>query len=481
MLPRAAAKYGGPLRTPSDIPKSASPAAPSNLSLSTSLWELVTLAVPSSLFVLLTNGYRVVDQYWVDRISVDAQAAVGATMFVVVMAYATFELLSAGAGPLVARATGADDPEIRKTILGQSLFGGIVLAAGWTVLGTLAAEPIAASLGLEDAAREEASAYLRALALTCLPLVLTPLLDQAFLALGDAKTPLGLHALAVAANLVLTPLFVVGLDAGVAGAALASNISRGLATSWGVVNLARRTGVSAANIRPGPQLARVIRIGTPMALSTALYGGVYWVMLSVAVSPLGPAVNAALGIGWSALEGLSWPIFHGVALAAASIVGRRIGARDPRGAYRAALFGLIPTTLLGAAATVLFTGFGETLTAPFASDPEVHRQAVRYALIVGASQLFVALETTAEGVLAGAADTRAVLWTSAPLNLLRAPLAWLAALHLGWGADGIWWVITLTTMVKAALKLTLVIRGRWTQLVLDDDSHIERRDLTDVS
>ena len=425
---------------------------------------LLQLAGPSALFVLLTNGYRVVDQYWVDRISVAAQAAVGSTMFVLVVAYASYEVLSAGAGPLVARASGAAEPVARRQVLGAALWGGLVLAAAWALLGGVFAPQLAASLGLEAEARLEATRYLRVLALTGLPLVLTPLVDQAFIATGDAKTPLALHGLALVANLFLTPWFVLELGLGVGGAALASTLARALATGWGILVLARRTGLTLGDLGPGPQLRRVIRIGLPMAGNTALYGGVYWIMVDVAVSPLGPEVNAALGIGWSALEGLSWTLFHGLALAAGSIVGRHLGAGDPNAAAAAARSTLGPTLALGAAATAVFVFGGDTLTGWFASDPEVHRVAMSYAIIVGYSQLFVALETTAEGILAGAGDTRGVFLTSAPFNLLRVPLAWAFALPLGFGAEGLWWVITGTTVAKAGVKLARVAGGAWLRI-----------------
>lgn len=135
----------------------------------TSLRELCALALPSSLFVLLTNSYRIVDQYWVDRISVAAQAAVGATMFVLVVAFASFEMLSAG------RATGGEDPVTRRTVLGEAIFSGFLLASLWTLIATFFAGSISASLGLDEIAQAEAKVYLHVLGLTCLPLVLTPL------------------------------------------------------------------------------------------------------------------------------------------------------------------------------------------------------------------------------------------------------------------------------------------------------------------
>ena len=56
-------------------------------------------------------------------------------MFVLVVAYASFELLSAGAGPLIARATGAGDEATRRDVVGQGIVGAMVLAVLWTALG----------------------------------------------------------------------------------------------------------------------------------------------------------------------------------------------------------------------------------------------------------------------------------------------------------------------------------------------------------
>ena len=47
-----------------------------------------------------------------------------------------------------------------------------------------------------------------------------------------------------------------------------------------------------------------------MGLGVAAYALTYWGILATTVSPMGPHVNAALGIGFSALEGVTWPAFH---------------------------------------------------------------------------------------------------------------------------------------------------------------------------
>jgi MATE family multidrug resistance protein len=316
-------------------------------------------------------------------------------------------------------------------------------------------------LGLSGETGIECERYLRALSWTLLPLVLTPLLDQAFLGMGNARTPMLLHGLSLLLNVVLTPILIHVAGLGVVGAAVASNLSRGVATAIGLWQLQALTGFSAAELRLGGQIVRILRIGIPMATGTALFALVYWGMLKTSISPLGAHTNAALGIGFSALEGFTWPLFHGVSLATASLVGRCLGAGRPDLARNVLRSALPVSTVLGAVASAAFYLAASPLTGLFTDDPRVHRAAVEYATVLAASQLFVAWEALSEGVLVGAGDTRTVFWFSAPLNILRIPLAWWLAFPLGLGAAGVWWAINLTTYGKALLKGWAAWRGRW--------------------
>lgn len=435
--------------------------------------ELLALALPSMAFVILTNAYRSVDQYWVQHVSTDAQAAIGSSTFVLIGAYAVFNLTSVGCAALTARATGANEPARRRSVIGNALAAAAGLSLVVTALGLLGSDAAAGALGLEGASRTECARYLRAISLTVLPLALTPTVDQAFVATGDTRAPMVLQALSLALNAVLTPLFMLpevfgapGLGLGVVGAALASNLSRAVSTGIGVVLLSRRVGLRLVDLVPGVELPTILRIGVPASAGVFLYAGVYWAMLRTSISPLGAHVNAALGIGFSALEGFTWPAFYGISLAVSSLVGRALGAGDLDRAKRAVRLAYPMITLAGLGATLAFWLGGRWLTGLFTDDPLVHAAATQYAVILAASQLWVAWEALGEGVLNGAGDTRTVFWASVPLNLLRVPLAWWLALHLGWGAAGVWWAINATTWVKAGLKGLAVARGRWQHLKL---------------
>lgn len=429
---------------------------------------MLRLAVPAMLFGVLTQAFRSVDQFWVKDISSAAQAAVGASVFVVIAMFALFELPALGAAPLIARATGGNDPALRRRVLGAAIVANLLLCAGVMALVIPLAPTLAQWLGLRDAPAREFTAYVVALSATILPWAFTPLVDASFVAMGNTRLPMKLHALALGLTLLLTPLFIYpeaggipGLGLGIAGAALSANAARLLSCGLGFYALVADTELRLADLRVGPELRRVVRIGAPMSVGTLWYAGVYWFLLRTSVSPQGPHVNAALGIGFSALEGVTWPAFHGIGLAVSSVVGRALGAGRPDLARAAIGLALPLSTAAGFLAAAVFFFGGHGLTGLFTEDPLIHATATGYALALAWSQPFVAWETLAEGVLAGAGDTRTVAAWSMPLNFLRIPLAWILSFPLGWGPAGVWWAINFTSFAKALGKGSSALRGGW--------------------
>ena len=309
-----------------------------------------------------------------------------------------------------------------------------------------------------------ATVYLRWLALCGFPLVIAPLIDAVFIAIGRSTRVMALQLLATLLNIILNPLFIYSMEFGIAGAAVATGLSRGASVLIGLYLIARDFHPARTDFRIDSSLGRIIRIGLPISWGIALYALVYWALIRVAVSPLGPAVNAALGIGYSALEGFTWPVFWGISLGVASLIGRYLGARRPDLARQTIVVAFPLISGLGFSAALIYWFGAEMLCGLFSNDPEVLREANAYARILAISQLFVAYECLAEAVLEGSGDTRPILVWSAPWNICRVPFSWYFAIHLGIGPAGIWWVIRCTTLIKAARKWSVVLRGGWQRI-----------------
>ncbi len=423
--------------------------------------SLIYLTFPTALSAMLNNAYRVIDQYAVQWLGVDAQAAIASCTFVLIAFFAGYTIFASGAISLVARAVGGGKIQEQQRLIGSALMsallaGILILSASgflapWTVL----------SLGLQGDLAVQAETYLRWHALYCLPQAVMPTLDAIFIAYGRTKTVLVLQITASALNLLLNPVCIYVLGFGIGGSAMATGISEGIAVILGLILLSRTQGFDFKVFRLNKHALRIIKVGLPMCWGTLVFAGVYWALLRWVISPLGPAVNAALGIGFSVLEGFTWPVFWGFSMGIASIVGRCLGAGELAKAKKAIQLAFRLVTLFGLLASSVFWWGGEVLAGMFTNDANVLQQAVLYAQVLAFSQLFVAYEALAEGILSGAGKTKAIFYWSAPLNILRIPCCWLFAIHYGYGAAAVWWVINASTILKSLGKWSTVVSGRW--------------------
>jgi MATE family multidrug resistance protein len=438
--------------------------APSMSADDVSARSALRLAVPATISGILTQLYRPLDQYFVAGLGQDAQAAIGSMTFVLILFAASFLAVSAGAAPLVARATGARDPEERRRILGAGMFACGALALLFMVCGAVLVDPIVGTLGVDAGVAREARGYLQMLLLTGFSVVFAPLVMGVFASMGDTRLPLVLQIVNVALNAALNPILIYRAGLGTAGAALATSIAQTASVVVGVVILSRRTGLGWRHVRPGPAMSRIIAVGAPIAVATGLYAAVYMAMLRTSISPLGPAVTAGLGIGFGALEGITWPLYMGGSTALSSMIGRCLGAGRPDLAWEAVARLRLPVFALGVLSGGVFWFAGPWLVSLFAADDAVYREGVRYALCLAWSQPCVAFEAYAEGVLGGAGDSRKLFWTTVPFNVLRVPLAWFLAIQLGFGPAGVWWAINLTSLMKAVAKGIIVQQGGWSRL-----------------
>jgi putative MATE family efflux protein len=281
----------------------------------------------------------------------------------------------------------------------------------------------------------------------------------AFRSAGDTRTPFLLLGASVLLNLVLDPLMILGwgpLPAlGVYGAALATVLTRGLGFLVGVVLLYRRGG-----IRPDwslPVARTIARIGLPTMLTGVLFSVIYMLLVRV-VGQFGTPAIAALGVGHK-IEGVSYMICVGFGLAAETLVGQNLGAGQPGRARQAgwltARMAAVPAAALG----VVFLAVPEAIAGIFTSDAAVIRDATAYLRAVALAQLAAAFENVLEGGLTGAGYTLYTMIAVVVISALRIPLADLVSGPFG--LAGIWWMLALTAMGRAAAMTALWHWGGW--------------------
>jgi Na+-driven multidrug efflux pump len=156
---------------------------------------------------------------------------------------------------------------------------------------------------------------------------------------------------------------------------------------------------------------------------------------------------------------LSYITCIGFGLAAETLVGQNLGARDPGRARTAgwltARLAAVPSAILA----VIFLLVPETLVGVFTTDPAVIEAGSLYLRTAAIAQFTMAFETVLEGALTGAGYTFGPMVVVVGLSALRIPLAALVAPT--YGLVGVWWILALTAMSRAAAMTALWHRGAW--------------------
>ena len=147
-------------------------------------------------------------------------------------------------------------------------------------------------------------------------------------------------------------------------------------------------------------------------------------------------------------------------MAVSSMVGQNLGARDPGRAANSVwtTAGIISAITFGFGA--IFMAIPDYITAIFTNDPEVISISADYLRILGLSQVFMGFEFVFEGAFTGAGHTMPPTIVSVPGTLIRIPLAYYLAISLGLGPVGVFWAITISTVIKGTWLLGWFKFGR---------------------
>jgi putative MATE family efflux protein len=422
---------------------------------------IATVAFPAVASMLLMTIFSTADAYWVGRhIGPDGLAAVSTSLFWIWLLIACAELVSVGLTSVASRRHG----ERRHTAAAEAVGNGVLLALALgtaaALLGHLALDWLFAVMETPSHVTELGRVYLGTYLVGAPPYFGFFAVDAAFRASGNTRTPFLILLASVIGALVLDPILILGLAhaprLGIAGAAVATVFTRSVAFIFGIVLLVRRRMIRFAPVSAAT-LRSIIRVGLPTA-ATGIFFSLTYVLITRTTALFGTPALAALGVGHR-VESWTFTVGVGFGAATAAIVGQSLGAREEDRAARAGWIATALATVVGIIGAVLELSFAPDFAALFTTDPAVIAESVRYLRIAALSTAFIGSELVLEGALGGAGHTLPPMLTSTTFTGLRIPLAaWAAA---RWGADGIWWTISLTAICRGLAMMVLWRKGGW--------------------
>ena len=428
---------------------------------------IVLLAVPMVLESVLESVFAVVDVFFVSRLGADAVATVGLTESMMVLIYTLAMGLGIGATATVARRIGEKDPEGASHAAAQVVLLGVLIAIALGIIGVFAAPTLLRAMG-GSAGVLANSTFTRLMLGGAINVLLLFLVNAIFRGAGDAVIAMRVLWLANAINIVLGPMLIFGVGPfpklGVVGAAVATNIGRGIGGLYAISRLFRRGSrvrVEPRHFRPDPplmwQMVRLSGSGT----FQILVGSASWIGLVRVISTFGSTALAGYTIGIRIVVFALLPSW-GLSNAAATMVGQALGARKPDRAEKAVWIAAKYNLAFLGGVGVLFVALAGPIVSLFTSDPAVASYAVGALRIIAIGFPLYAYGMVLTSAFNGAGDT----WTPTWINLLvfwalEIPLAYALAISFQMGPRGAFMAITIGFSTLAVVTAWLFRKGNW--------------------
>ncbi|WP_203256782.1 MATE family efflux transporter [Hyunsoonleella ulvae] len=426
------------------------------------------LSIPMILEMLMESIFALVDIMFVSQVSVNAVATIGLTESVITLVYAVAIGLSMAATAIVARRVGEKDIQGASSAAVQVIFLGIAIAIIISVIGILYPKDILSLMGGEPDLIEEGYGYTKILLGGNVTIMLLFLINAIFRGAGNASIAMWTLVLSNGLNIILDPIFIFGLGPvpayGVEGAAIATTIGRGTAVIFQLAVLF----FGFSKIKVGVK-DLVLQIGVMLNLIKVSLGGIgqfligtsSWVFLMRIMSEFGSEVLAGYTIAIRVMMFTLMPAW-GMSNAAATLVGQNLGAEKPdraeqsvwkTGKYCAIFMGFV---------SIVYLVFAPHIIILFNQTSDVVKYGSLCLRVLAAGYIFYAYGMVVVNAFNGAGDTK----TPTYINffcfwLLQLPFAYVMAITLNFGPQGVFWAITMAEILIAVIAIIWFKKGKW--------------------
>lgn len=341
---------------------------------------LARLAIPTSVALLVTSTYNLVDAVFVGR-GVGPEAIGALTIVhpfqILVMAFGN--LIAIGAASIVSRALGAQDPERAARAAGNAFAFAVVTGLVISIAGTLFLRPLIRGLGAEGILLQPATEYF-AIILWVEPILLLNLTANSLIrAEGQARVAMATMIVGMVINIALDPLFIFVFEWGVRGAAIATLIGRLTTTVLILAYFARERSslkVRFSDLRPDRGILKeTVSVGTSGFVRQAGTSFAATLRNNLLVVYGGSMYLAAFGAVFRIILFLGMPGM-GIAQAVQPMAGYNYGAGDLDRVRKSVWFSIGVCTAFMTLGFVLIQLFPAQLLRLFSSDSRMVAEGV---------------------------------------------------------------------------------------------------------
>ncbi len=425
--------------------------------------QIFYFALPMLIGSLFQQLYNITDSIIVGRyVGTDAMAAVSGASPIMFLLVSLLTGITLGFSILLSQYYGAKDMDKVKKTLDTSLIFIFVGSLLMSIIGVFFSKSLLEMMNTPDSVIDGAANYLIIIFAGLLFSAGYNAICAILRGLGDSKNPLIFLIIATIINIILDIVFVIYMDMGVEGVALATIIAQAVAFAFSVVYLNRKHTILKIKLKhlqfDTPIFLSGLRLGLPSAIQQVLFS-MGNVALQSLVNSFGAATMAAFGAGMK-IEGLiSLPVMN-LGAAISTFVAQNMGAGKLDRIKRGVRASIRMSISLAVFVLILFFTASEQLIGLFSTEADVIEIGSHYLIIIGCGFVAIATSFMWTSAIRGAGDAVFAMVSSIiSLWLARIPTAYV--LSSFWGTDGIWLGIPIGWAVGFVVVCIYYRTGHW--------------------
>jgi putative MATE family efflux protein len=426
------------------------------------------LAIPMILELIMESTFAVVDIYFVGKLGPSAVATVGLTETYLFLLYSIGMGLSMAVTALIARRIGEKDYEQASRTAVQVIFLAILPSIPFAVAGIFFARELLTLMGADAWTLEHGLGYMQWMLGGNAIILLLFNINAIFRGAGDAAIAMRVLWVANGINMLLDPVFIYGFGPipamGVEGAAIATNIGRGVGVAiqlWVLFRGGKHIRVLPSQIHlDGSIIASLLRTSLG-GIGQMIIAMTSWIFVMRILADFGSHVVAGATIALRIMMFTMMPAW-GMANAAATLVGQNLGAQRPDRAERSVWVAGFWNMGFLIGVSILYSLLSDTLVGLFSADANVIATGAKWLTIVSYSYFVYGWWMVSTQAFNGAGDTT----TPTKINfvffwLIQIPLSYLVGKVLGYHETGVFWVLFFSETSVGLFTLWLFKRGKW--------------------
>ena len=184
------------------------------------------MAIPTIVAFLITSIYSLADTYFVSNLGTNATAAVSVNASLDQLIMMCGSMLAMGANSYIARLLGKNDDKKASQVLSTAFFLAFAVGGCLLIFGSIFMVPMVRLLGATPTCEAYSIDYATYVLMAAPFMASNFVMNQCLRSEGSATLSMVGMGFGGILNCILDPIFIFGLDMGVAGASLATAISK---------------------------------------------------------------------------------------------------------------------------------------------------------------------------------------------------------------------------------------------------------------